>query len=66
MAYKRKTRDEYDILASYDGGKTFEVVSCEATWRDCRRSLKEYRLNEPHGQFKHKKSRVRIEPEQAT
>ena len=62
MAYKRKTRDEYDILASYDGGKTFEVVSCEATWRDCRRSLKEYRANEPHGIFKHKKQRIKKEP----
>jgi hypothetical protein len=62
MAYKRKTVDEYDIHASYDGGVTWDIVNCEPTWRLCRQSLREYRANEPHGQFKYEKHRVKKEP----
>ena len=41
MAYQRKTTDEYQIhqLTSYG----WEEVNCETTWKDARRSLKEYR-----------------------
>ena len=44
--YKRKTTDEYDIMADY--GQGWELVNCETTRKDARRSVKEYRENESY------------------
>lgn len=58
MAYKRKTRDVYDIQGNYGHG--FETVTCEETWKDAKRAIREYRENEPY-EFRIKKTRERIE-----
>ena len=41
--YTRKTRDEWQIMASY--GQGYEVENTENTRRDGLRSLREYREN---------------------
>ena len=43
MAYKRKTRDRWDIETNYGYG--WETENSEYTRTDARRSLKEYREN---------------------
>ena len=43
MAYKRKTRDRWDIETNYGYG--WEVENSEYTWREARQSLREYREN---------------------
>lgn len=43
MAYKRKTRDRWDIETNYGYG--WEVENSEYTWADAKRSIKEYRDN---------------------
>jgi hypothetical protein len=50
MAYKRKTRDEYQVHGDY--GQGFEEVCAEDTHKEARARLKEYRENEP--QYRHK------------
>ena len=59
MVYIRKTEDEYQIQGNYGYGHGFEVVTCETTWKEARRRLKEYRLNEPGTPFKIVKKRIR-------
>jgi len=59
--YKRKTIDVYDIEGDY--GQGFECVSCETTYDDKRRCLREYRENEPGIVFRVVKRRERIAPE---
>jgi len=49
MAYTRKTRDELEIRGNYGFG--YECVNTETTWKDARRSIKEYRENEPGTPF---------------
>jgi hypothetical protein len=61
MAYKRKTRDEYEIQGDY--GQGFECVTAEETWTGAREQLKCYRENEPGVAFRIKKVRVKIEEE---
>ena len=56
--YKRKTTDEYDIMADY--GQGWELVNCETTRKDARRSVKEYRENEGYP-CKIVKHRVKIQ-----
>ena len=41
--YKRKTQDIYKILTNYGYG--WEVENVEYTYKDAKRSLKEYREN---------------------
>lgn len=43
MAYKRKTRDRWDIETNYGYG--WEVENSEYTRKDAKRSLREYREN---------------------
>ena len=43
MAYKRKTRDRWDIETNYGYG--WEVENSEYTRKDAKRSLQEYREN---------------------
>jgi hypothetical protein len=59
MAYKRKTRDEYEIQGDYGGG--YEMVTTESTWRDARAQIKCYRENEPGIPFRIKKIRIKIQ-----
>lgn len=43
MAYKRKTRDRWDIETNYGTG--WECECSEYTWREARQTLREYREN---------------------
>ncbi len=61
MAYKRKTVDEYDIEGDYGYGDGWEIVTCEANFKDAKAVIKEYRENEPYGRFRIRKHRVKIE-----
>jgi hypothetical protein len=65
MPYKRKTRTEWDIQGYYDKATGWELVTCAATWKEARESLKEYRANEPGIPFRAKKLRVKLSEEQA-
>lgn len=57
MPYIRKTEDEFDIEAYYGHG--WEIVTCEDTYREARKRLREYRENEPGVSFRIKKRRVK-------
>jgi hypothetical protein len=59
MAYIRKTEDEFHIMGDYGFG--MECVNVETTWKDAKRSIREYRENEPGILFTIKKRRVRKE-----
>lgn len=61
MAYKRTTRDEWEIRMATSYG--WEVVNTEVTRKEAVRSIKEYRENQP-GSYSLKKRRVKIEAEQ--
>jgi hypothetical protein len=43
MAYQRKTIDRWDIMTNYGYG--WECENSEYTWKDAKRSLREYREN---------------------
>ncbi len=43
MAYQRKTIDRWDIMTNYGYG--WECENSEYTWRDAKRSYKDYRDN---------------------
>lgn len=43
MAYQRKTIDRWDIMTNYGYG--WECENSEYTWKDAKRSIKEYREN---------------------
>ena len=58
MAYIRKTEDEFDILGNY--GQGFEIVTCETTRSLAKKTLRDYRKNEPGIPFKINKHRVPI------
>ncbi len=47
MAYKRKTRDEYQIRGNYGYGHGFEEITAEDTRHQALIRLREYRENEP-------------------
>lgn len=47
MAYKRKTRDEYQIQGYYDPRTGWEEVTAEDTRKAAKEQLKCYRENEP-------------------
>ena len=55
-AYKRTTRDEYDVEGCYAGG--WEPVTAEDTYREARARLREYRENEPGTAFRIVKHRI--------
>lgn len=59
MTYKRKTRDYWDIQIWT--GSEWETCNSEDTWKDTRRSLKEYRTNDPDHSYRAKRCRERIE-----
>jgi hypothetical protein len=43
MAYTRKTVDEWEIQQNY--GQGWECANTETTYKDAKRSIKEYREN---------------------
>ena len=59
MTYQRKTRDYWDIEQLTPQG--WEVVNSEETNADRRRSIKEYRDNQPEYPVRSVKHRERIE-----
>lgn len=60
MAYIRKTRDEYVIMANYGYGHGFEEVDAEGTYKEAKQLLKEYRANERGITFELRCKRVPI------
>lgn len=58
MAYKRKTIDRWDIMTNYGYG--WECENSEYTWKDAKRSVREYREN-VQGDVRLEKHRERIE-----
>ena len=58
MPYKRKTEDEFDIEQFCYG--SWEVVNTETTREDARRSLREYRENQPEYPARIRKHRVKV------
>ena len=59
MAYKRKTRDVYEVQGNYAGW--WETVTTEDTLAEAREMLKCYRENEPQYQHRIQKVREKIE-----
>ena len=58
MTYKRKTIDRWDIMTNYGYG--WECENSEYTWKDAKRSLREYREN-VQADVRLEKHRERIE-----
>lgn len=56
--YKRKTHDEYDIEQFVCG--SWEVVNTETSREDARRSLREYRDNQPEYPARIRKHQVKV------
>lgn len=65
MAYIRKTRDEYHLLANYGFGHGWEHETTELTAKEGRARLKEYRENAPQFRYKLQRKRVRKDPAHA-
>lgn len=59
MAYKRKTKDVYEIQGFYAG--EWETVTEEETWKEAKVQLKCYNENERMYPHRIKKRRERIE-----
>lgn len=58
MAYIRKTKDIFVLLANY--GQGFEEEIIEYSYKDIKVRLKEYRENCPQYSFKYKIKREKI------
>lgn len=56
--YKRKTRDEYNLMGLYSYG--YEILTTESTLKEIKQRLKEYNLNEPTTTYKITKNRIKI------
>ena len=59
MAYKRVTRDEYEVQGWY--ADCWECLCTEDTLKEARERLREYNLNEPKYPHRIKKKRVKID-----
>ena len=60
MAYKRKTHDEWQLLANYGYGQGFELETVELTYVAIKQRLKEYRENAPRYCYKIQRKRVKL------
>ena len=58
MAYIRKTKDIFVLLANY--GQGFEEEIIEYSYKDIKLRLKEYRDNCPQYRFTYKRKREKI------
>jgi hypothetical protein len=47
MSYQRKTQDRWEIQQNWGFGHGWEDVYSADSWKDARRTLKEYRENQP-------------------
>lgn len=65
MAYQRKTRDYWDIQQYTGPEYGWESVNTEETWKDAKRSLREYRDNQPEYPVRARRKRERIEQRDA-
>lgn len=63
MTYKRKTKDIWEIQSYYGIEYGWEVTNTELTYKDAKRSVKEYRENEPMYSHRIVKRREKIEQE---
>jgi hypothetical protein len=61
MAYQRKTRDYWSIQQYTGQGYGWEEVNAEETWLEAKRSLCEYRENQPEYPVRARRKRERIE-----
>lgn len=61
MAYKRKTRDEFEIQGYYAPEIGWECICTVDTRIEARTQLKDYNMNEPMYPHRIKKRRVKIE-----
>ena len=63
MAYQRKTRDYWSVQQWTGREYGWEEVNTEETWKDAKRSLAEYRENQPEYLVRARRKRERIEME---
>lgn len=61
MAYKRKTKDYWEVQGNYGPAHGWEMVTCEDSYSEARQRLREYRENEPQYSFRLRTKRERIE-----
>ena len=61
MAHTRKTRDYWSIQQYTGGQYGWEEVCADATWKEARQTLKEYRENQPEYPVRARCKRERIE-----
>jgi hypothetical protein len=61
MAYKRRTYDEWQLLADYGHGGGFEFVLAGESCKEVSAQLKCYQENAPQYRYKIQFKRVRIE-----
>lgn len=60
MAYKRITKDVYEIQVRYCDEYGYEAVTEEDTYKEAKERLREYRENEPEYPSRIVKKRVRL------
>jgi hypothetical protein len=60
MAYIRKTKDEYNIISSYDHGKTWDIECTEETYKEAKEQRYLYVTNCTYGMYRIQKRRVKI------
>jgi len=63
MSYQRKTRNYWSIQQWTGSQYGWEEVNAEDTWKDAKRSLAEYRENQPEYLVRARRKRERIEME---
>ena len=61
MTYRRKTRDYWSIQQYTGRQYGWEEVNAEDSWKDAKRSLSEYRDNQPEYPVRARRKRERIE-----
>jgi hypothetical protein len=66
MTYQRKTRDYWSIQQYTGAEYKWEEVNAEDTWKDAKRSLREYRENQPEYPVRARRKRERIQPPDPT
>lgn len=60
MAYQRKTKDEYWLMANYGYGHGWEEVLAEDTKAEAFKRKREYERNQPEYRYKVVKKRIKI------
>ena len=47
MTYKRKTKDEWQVLQNWGYGHGWELATCAETFKEGKSLLRDYRENQP-------------------